>query len=158
MSKLRSKRTAVRRRRRRARWRDLVNQWLIGGSSSMCLHRVSNPSTRSKVMQAEGSLKTSLVCMLVFLTKPSRMNPNHLCLIIATMERVEVLQAMGSTPALLNLCELLGPLTGKQFGLVGGGGFQGPSCTWLLVGMWPLRELVSWQGLLKTPGHSCFHH
>lgn len=86
------------------------------------------------------------------------MNPNLLCLLIATMERVEVLQAMGSTPAPLYLCELLGPLTGKQFGLVGGGGIQGPSCTWLLVGVWPLWELVSWQGLLKTPGHSCFHH
>lgn len=86
------------------------------------------------------------------------MNPNLLCLLIATMERVEVLQAMGSTPAPLYLCELLGPLNGKQIGLVGGGGFQGPSCTWLLVDVWPLQELVSWQGLLKTPGHSCFHH
>lgn len=47
------------------------------------------------------------------------------------MERVEVLQAMGSMPAPLYLFELLGPLTGKQIGLVGGGGFQGPSCTWL---------------------------
>lgn len=72
------------------------------------------------------------------------MNPYLLCLLIATMERVEVLQAMGSTPAPLYVCELLGPLTWKQFGLVGRGWFQGPSCTWLLVGVWPLRELVSW--------------
>lgn len=86
------------------------------------------------------------------------MNPNLLCLLITTMEMVEVLQAMGPMPAPLYICELLWPLTGKQIGLVGGGGFQGPSCIWLLVGMGPLRELVSWQGLLKTPGHYCFYH
>lgn len=86
------------------------------------------------------------------------MNPNLLCLLITTMERVEVLQAIGPMPAPLYICELLWPLTGKQICLVGGGGFQGPSCTWLLVGMGPLRELVSWQGLLKTPGHYCFYH
>lgn len=85
------------------------------------------------------------------------MNPNLSYLLITTMERVEVLQAMGSMPAPVYLFELLGPLTGKQIGLVGGGGFQGPSCTWLLVGLGPLRELVSWQGLLKTPGYSCFY-
>lgn len=51
-----------------------------------------------KVMQAEGSLKPSLVCILVSWAKSSRINPHILCLLVITVERVQVLQSTGSMP------------------------------------------------------------
>lgn len=65
----------------------------------MFLHRMSMASTRPKVMQAEGSLKPSLVCILVSWAKSSRINPHILCLLVITVERVQVLQSTGSMPA-----------------------------------------------------------
>lgn len=53
-------------------------------------------STRSRIMQVEGTSKTSLVYILLSWAKSLRVNPHQPGLLIKTVEMVEGLQALNA--------------------------------------------------------------